>query len=226
MYSTVLFDFDGTLVPSLDLWLQAFQYALSRYERTLPVQTIIDRFYYRDYQDICDEFDLPNGDELRDHVHAGLDISLKKAEPCEGVLDVLRYLCASGRPTGLVTTSPRAPVMDVLCRLEIENLFDIIVTGDDVEHCKPHPEPILLALRRLDEPIETALMVGDYVFDVVAGRAAGTSTALYLPEIHRPFYDFDALSATGPTMIFHHYSELLSILKSGTGARMATPVAA
>jgi len=215
MYRTILFDFDGTLVPSLELWLQAFQYALAQYDRTLPDQTIIDRFYYREYADICAEFDLPSGPELRDHVHDGLTISFQKAGLYEGVQQLIESCRASDMKVGLVTTSPRLQVMVVLTRLGIAGLFDTIVTGDDVTHCKPHPEPVLLALSNLSESHDATLFVGDYIFDVVAGRAAGTKTALFLPERHRRFYDFDRLRATGPDIVFASYHDLASHLGLG-----------
>ena len=208
MYKTLLFDFDGTLVPSLELWLQAFQYALAQYDRELPEQTIIDRFYYREYVDICAEFDLPSGPDLREHVHDGLTIAFTKAELYDGVRAVLLTARAGGLRVGLVTTSPRMQVMVVLNRLGVSDLFDTIVTGDDVVNFKPHPEPVLLALANLGETADGTLFIGDYIFDVVAGRAAGARTALFLPTAHARFYNLDKLLATSPDFVFDSYPKL------------------
>jgi pyrophosphatase PpaX len=212
MYSTLLFDFDGTLVPSLELWLQAFQYAVSQYGRDIPEQTIIDRFYYRDYVDVCAEFGFPSGEELRDHVHDGLTIAFTSAELFEGVKDLLAKARSTGKRVGLVTSSPRMQVESVLSRVGIDKAFDTIVTGDDVVNFKPHPEPVLMALSNLDARADETLFVGDYVFDVLAGRAAGTTTALFLPDRHARFYDFDKLRATEPDLVFHNYHALASHL--------------
>jgi pyrophosphatase PpaX len=48
----------------------------------------------------------------------------------------------------------------------------VIVGSDDTERHKPDPEPILLALDRLDATPETAAYVGDSPFDIRAAKAA------------------------------------------------------
>ncbi len=56
--------------------------------------------------------------------------------------------------------------------------FDIVITRDDPIKSKPSPEGILLAAKKLNVEPQHILMVGDYVFDIDAGRSAGTLTAL------------------------------------------------
>ena len=51
------------------------------------------------------------------------------------------------------------------------------MTIDDVEHVKPHPEPLQKALELLDAKPEEALMVGDNHHDIVGGQNAGTKIA-------------------------------------------------
>lgn len=46
------------------------------------------------------------------------------------------------------------------------------MTIDDVEHVKPHPEPLQKALQLLDAKPEEALMVGDNHHDIVGGQNA------------------------------------------------------
>src|SRR3569833_4698900 len=115
MYKTILFDFDGTLVPSLDLWLQAFQYAIAQYGREIPEQTIIDRFYYRDYADVCAEFDFPSGEEMAKHVHDGIAVAYESAELFDDARKVLAAVGAVGLLSGLVSLS--------LCSLVVAVLF-------------------------------------------------------------------------------------------------------
>lgn len=213
MYQTILFDFDGTLTPSLELWLQAFQYALRQYERELPEETIIRRFFYRDYHDVVQEFDLPSGPELERHVHDGLSLAFASPRLFPGVLDVLDFCRADGTTLGLVTSSPRKQVLSVLGRLGVETYFEAIVTGDDITHYKPHPEPVQKALGLLGKSPTETLFVGDYLADVLAGQAAGTKTALFLPGQHERFYDFAALRALGPDFVFSAYGELREHLR-------------
>lgn len=212
-YETILFDFDGTLTPSLELWLQAFQHALRQYERELPEETVIRRFFYRPYEDVAAEFGLPSGPELERHVHDGLTLAFAEPHLFPGVRDVLDFCREAGWKIGLVTSSPRSQVMTALKRLDVDQYFAAIVTGDDITHYKPHPEPVQKALGLLRGSPERTLFVGDYLADVLAGQAAGTHTALFLPEQHGRFYDFAALRALGPDLVFASHPELLSHLR-------------
>lgn len=213
MYQTILFDFDGTLVPSLDLWLTSFQYAVSQYGREISAQTIIDRFYYRDPAEVCAEFDLREPDRFQAHVHDGLTKAYERVEVFEGAREVIGRTRSLGWKVGLVTSSPRKQVAAALARLGLADAFDTIVTGDDITNFKPHPEPVTLALTRLDARPDGALFVGDYLFDIQAGKAAGTRTALFLPDRHRRFYDFDMLRAASPDFVFAEYGELAAHLE-------------
>jgi pyrophosphatase PpaX len=55
-----------------------------------------------------------------------------------------------------------------------------IVGADTCANAKPHPEPVLLALARLDRPPNEALMLGDSPHDLAAARAAGSLTVAAL----------------------------------------------
>ncbi len=211
-YHTILFDFDGTLVPSLESWLESFQYALGQYNRTLPEDVIITRCFYRDYHETAAEFGLPSGTELQHHVLTGLSRALVTTRLFPQVPELLNGCLKAGFKLGLVTSSPRLLVMATLDRLGIGELFGAVVTADEVTHFKPHPEPVQHALRLLDADPSGALFVGDYSVDILAGRSAQTETALFLPESHRRFYDFDHLRSTEPHFVFTHHAELIAYL--------------
>ena len=72
----------------------------------------------------------------------------------------------------------RAGVSVELKDLGITARFPVVIGFDDVSETKPHPEGILKALEQLDVPPEMALMVGDTVADIQAGRAAGCWSCL------------------------------------------------
>lgn len=214
MYRTVLFDFDGTLVPSLDFWLDAFKVALKAHDLDVPEETIIDRCFYRDDTEIVKNFDLKCaktfwglvGDHLRERYSAPVMFP--------GAKEVLDHCRDNKIPLGLVTSAEKEFVVKALDQLNIRRHFSSIVTANDITKFKPHPEPVLKALGQLSAEAQSTLFVGDYVVDVAAGKAAGTHTALYFNDSHRRFHKFDHVSATQPTHIFSDYNELLSLLKA------------
>jgi len=72
-----------------------------------------------------------------------------------------------------VTAKRRRTVKLAFRALPLPEVFDVVVSGDDTERHKPDPEPILLALQRLDARAQEAAYVGDSPFDVAAAKAAG-----------------------------------------------------
>lgn len=92
--------------------------------------------------------------------------------------------------------------------VKLHEFFDVVVTIDDVEHVKPHPEPIQKALQLLDAKPEETLMVGDNHHDIVGGQNAGTKTAAVGWTIKGRAY----LESYKPDYVLDKMSDLLSIL--------------
>lgn len=213
MFTTILLDFDGTLVSSLDLWLEAYHYAFHKYDRTVPDDTIIQRCFFRDYDLVCEEFALPKGISLQGDVSDGLMIAFEHAKLCPGTGEFLKLCRNAGKTLGLVTSAPAKQVNLVLSNLGILSDFSTIIALEDVANLKPHPEPVLKALELLNRKPEETIFVGDYKYDVLASRAANVKNAIYMPEIHARFYDFPAIYASNPDFIFTEYSELSKYLR-------------
>jgi HAD superfamily hydrolase (TIGR01509 family) len=92
----------------------------------------------------------------------------------DGAAEVIAELKARGLKTALLTRNSAESVRTVLERFGLE--FDCWLSR---EHAKPKPSPdaVLKIARRFGVEPQEALVVGDYVFDVQAGRAAGSRTA-------------------------------------------------
>jgi len=98
-----------------------------------------------------------------------------EAEPMSGIMPFLQWMEARGLRRGLVTRNSRKSVDLVLARLHLR--FDAVVTREDAPP-KPAPEPVLLGCRRMDLTPGEVLFVGDFEFDMLAGRRAGVRTVL------------------------------------------------
>src|SRR5256885_16864366 len=90
MYSTILFDFDGTLAPSLELWVEAFHIALSSCNIELDDDTIIRRCFHRDFDDVAADFGIASGRELE----RLLQIGLRQVFGREGLYPMVREVRA------------------------------------------------------------------------------------------------------------------------------------
>lgn len=96
-------------------------------------------------------------------------------QPLDGIVPLLRRLDTHGLRLGLVTRNSRKSVDLIQARLQLP--FLATVTREDAPP-KPAPDPILLACRRLGLGTDEALFVGDFEFDMLAGRRAGVRTVL------------------------------------------------
>lgn len=211
-FKAVLFDFDGTLLPSLPLWVTAYHAALRHFGVTLPDEELIARCFFRDLDDVARDVGAGSGESLRLRLEAALHEAFLDARLFPLARPILELCRAHGLQTALVTSSPRKLLSRVLPRLELTALFDFVIAGDEASRYKPHPAPVLAALAALGREAHEAVMIGDSHADVLAGKAAGTATALFLHEDHAPFHSFDALRATGPDMIFSDHEELPGLL--------------
>jgi len=94
-----------------------------------------------------------------------------------GVREGLDYLGSAGFALGCVTNKASRFTLPLLEDLGIYDDFGIVVSGDTLEHKKPHPAPLLHAAEFFKVEPARALMVGDSISDVKAARAAGFSIA-------------------------------------------------
>jgi HAD superfamily hydrolase (TIGR01509 family) len=203
-----LFDFDGTLAPSLPLWIKSYQLALGHYQVTLTEAEVLQRCFFRDWSDVAADLGLGSPEEFEARVGASLQGVFLEAELFPLARALLEHCRAHDLQTALVTSSPRSVVGGVLTRLELHALFDFTICGDEVRNHKPHPEPVKTALAALGLAAYEAVMIGDSHADILAGKAAGTRTALYLPDDHHRFHDTDRLRATAPDHVFDDHAQL------------------
>lgn len=94
-----------------------------------------------------------------------------------GVTDALQTLKAAGLSLCCVTNKKRQFTCPLLDDLELSPYFDLLVCGDDLEHRKPHPLPLLHAMQKAVAGPGETIMVGDSVTDVKTARAAGVKVA-------------------------------------------------
>ncbi|MBA1155979.1 phosphoglycolate phosphatase [Microvirga mediterraneensis] len=137
----------------------------------------------------------------------------RHTEAYPGVADTLAGLRALGLPLGVVTNKPFGATIDILEALGLRTYFDAVIGGDTLPERKPHPAPILAALKQLGVAPEAALMIGDNYHDVQAARAAGVRTfAVTYGYSHKPHAEL------GADRLIDTMSELLPIVANTAAA--------
>jgi pyrophosphatase PpaX len=182
-FSTFLFDLDGTLIDSIELILTSYRHTLREHRREVPpdevwlagVGTPL-RSQLRRFSDDAEEIEAMVA-TYQAHNLAHHD-ALVRDYP--GVRDMVRALRARGVRLGVVTSKRRPGTLLGLKKGGFDGLFDVLVTADDVERHKPHPEPVERALEQLGVKPSDAVFVGDSPHDMAAGNGAGVATAAVL----------------------------------------------
>lgn len=112
----------------------------------------------------------------------------------------------------LVTSGNRARVERQLRQFRLARVFAVRVCSEDAPRRKPHPAPLLEALRRLRVPAKEAVYVGDAPEDVWMARRAGVRCVAVLG----PFPTHRRLRAARPDAVLTSIAELPVLLQSGT----------
>jgi HAD superfamily hydrolase (TIGR01509 family) len=98
-----------------------------------------------------------------------------------GAVELLTALRTAGVPNALVTMSWRSLADSVVSALP-DDTFAAVITGDEVEHGKPHPEPYLAAARALGVEVTDCIAIEDSPTGVRSAVAAGVPT-LAVPHV-------------------------------------------
>jgi phosphoglycolate phosphatase-like HAD superfamily hydrolase len=172
----IVFDWDGTLIDSLPPIFGANARVLAEFglpfdqERYRAAYTPDWRLMYRRLGVAVEHIDAV-GRRWREIYMGTAEVGLLPR-----IATSLQRLADAGFVLGLVTAGDRDVVEDQLRRHGVGDLLPVRVFGTDPIAAKPHPDPLLLALRQLGtiERIATARYVGDVPDDMRMARAVGT----------------------------------------------------
>ncbi len=174
---TFLFDLDGTLIDSLPDLATAVN--LLRSELSLPpLPSERVRQMIGDGATMLIRRALPEKAFSAQQVHRFLILYrthlLDETRIMPGVENFLMQ--HQGEKMAVVTNKPYDLTLALLCELGLDAFFCVIIAGDSNLPKKPDPQPVLQALRELENTPETAVMIGDHHTDLRAGQAAGVKT--------------------------------------------------
>jgi len=95
-------------------------------------------------------------------------------EILKGMLEVLLYLKENSIPFSLGSASKNARL--ILTQLDLIDLFDAIVDGNDVSKAKPDPEVFLIAAKKLNAKPNDCVVIEDAIAGIEAANVAGMTS--------------------------------------------------
>lgn len=171
---TILFDLDGTLIDSTEAILESFGVAFSTFGKAAPGHREIKKEIGHTLDDMFATLGVA-AEEVDAYVHA-YKMHYRKISCAKTILlpqaREAVELASQHAKLGVVTTKTAKYSIELLEHMGLMHYFDVLIGREDVGHPKPHPEPILKALSKLQGDTSKYWMVGDTPMDLLAAKAA------------------------------------------------------
>lgn len=210
-YRGVLFDLDGTLVDSIDLILASYRHTMEVHLGRVPPDEQWKNTMGTPLRQQLQKFaDSPEQAEamFRTYIEHNEANHERLIRPFPGMRQATSALRRAGYRLAVVTSKLGENAERELHSCGLDGLFDGLVSASDVQQPKPHPEPVVLGLQSIELDAAEALLVGDSIYDLLAGRAAGVDTAAAL---WGPF-DRQQLAEGRPDYWLESIEQLLALL--------------
>ncbi len=189
--NTVIFDMDGVLFNTerliTDCWYKtAKEWGIKEIDKAISqcmglnendTKKIFYEIYGQNFP--VEKFKKVTSDLFYDEIE-------KNGVPVmKGVYEILDYLKEKGYKIGIASSTKEKSVRRHLENAKILNYFEVIVTGDMVEHSKPHPEIYLLAVEKLKSEKEKTVAVEDSFHGITSAYRAGIKPIM-IPDMVQP----------------------------------------
>ena len=180
-FAAILFDLDGVIADSEAMWndidsamlkTYGIEYAGEHKRQILGTSFAVALGFYREKFNIRAEIEammLRRRDIARDFYAERIPIF-------DSAPQVLAALKKQNYVIGLATSSISDLVLHFLKRHDLNQYFDAITTGEEVENGKPAPDIYLTAARKAGAEPQRCLVVEDAIAGLEAGRTAGMTT--------------------------------------------------
>ena len=172
--SAVLFDMDGVLIDSRSVIEQAWREAARMFQRQISEEQIHAHIHGQPGPHTIRALfsDLSSADQERVQAHVMHVENTADYDPIPGVAQLIARLGRADIALGIVTSGWQYKIDRVIELLNAGALFSVIVHREHVARGKPHPDPYLLAAKRLGLPAAKTLVFEDAVSGVVSAVAA------------------------------------------------------
>jgi len=181
-FRAVTFDLDGVLADSEPWWNQidtkllaehGVSYRGEYHRNVLGVSYRIAVEFYKNAFHICASVE----ELMRRRGEIATDFFAKRVALFPSARTTLEQLVEMKVPLAIATSSVSVYAHPFLDRTGIRSLFGIVVTGDEVQRGKPHPDIYLRTSKKLGIPPEACLVIEDALTGIAAAKAANMRVA-------------------------------------------------
>ena len=202
--TTLLFDWDGTLVDSAQLGQTAFEQSFAALGVGFDHE-VYRAVYSPNWYSVYEAMGLPKdkwqkADELWTQ-HYGE----QSAELVEGAEQTIAELQQKGYRLGIVSSGNAGRVTREITNVGLDSVFEVVVCHEQMENRKPHPEGLETAMRLMNRSQEESCYIGDSPEDIEMGKRAGLLTV----GVRSAYPTNWKLERSNPDIFIQSLSELL-----------------
>lgn len=213
-FKAIIFDIDGTLTFTNQLIFDSFNFITQKYlNKRFSNEEIIALF--GPTEDVILKQMFPDKFEaVRKDYYEYYNRNHEIAQLYDGIKELLIDLKNAGMILGIFTGKGRTSSLITLNFLGIRELFDMIVTGDDVKNHKPSPEGIIKFIQTFNLKPAEVLMIGDAPSDIKAAKDAG----VHIASVVWDSYSADEVKKLNREYVFDTVEQLRKfIFENGNG---------
>lgn len=179
MITTIISDFDGTLVDTFEANLRAYQKAFYSVGKQLTADQYRKCFGLRfdAFMSRMGIFEDNVANQIREAKAKFYPEYFKYLRPNTALIDLIDSFHKMGGKTAIASTARKENLMNVVNYLNISSSFDKILAGIDVKQGKPNPEIYIKAMNTLESTPSETLIFED---TEVGLKAAKASKAKYI----------------------------------------------
>jgi pyrophosphatase PpaX len=201
--TTILFDWDGTLIDSFPAGFNASMSVLREFGLAVDRERFLETYspnWYESYE----KLGVPR--ERWEEADRMWRRTYRQQTPelFPFVTTMLRRLRDAGFILGIVTSGNRVRVRSELERFRLLEHFQATVYFEDTREKKPNPAPLACALGKLEVDASLTVYVGDRPEDVEMGRRVGT----YTVAVESEYGPRRLLEEAGPDLLLPHAGHL------------------
>ena len=173
--STILFDWDGTIVDSAQLGLNAYYKVFAELGCEFS-EEIYNATYSPNWDKTYEALGLPRDQWERADIRWRFHYDAQTPQLIEGAADTVVKMHAGGYRVGVVSSGNIDRVNREIDQFGLRDLFEVVMCHEHITQRKPHPEGLHLALERMAVSPAEAVYVGDAPEDIQMGKEAGVLT--------------------------------------------------
>lgn len=183
MIKAILFDIDGVLIDSFDANLKFYQDLLVKAGYPPPTKEDFLPLFQTTMKDVIKTLTKSNSEgEIQKIWEMGKSRAvpypmhlIRTPKNLEQIIDDLHQKYTLGIVTGRIKNG----VYDIPQLKNLKQYFGIVIAYEDTTNHKPHPEPLLLAAKKLNINVQQILYIGDQDNDIQAAKAANMFVVIY-----------------------------------------------